>query len=74
MINDFGRVHLAKIINNDSLNASDECIDKVKSIVNNFESNAGLIAKIVLRSGKDVNDLGKYNDCKNDKFILFSFN
>ena len=64
IVNDFVNIHLVNAINNDSLNANEEWISKVKSIVNNFESNAGLISKIVLRSGKEVNSLGRYDDWK----------
>ena len=57
------------------LNASQQCVDRLRDIANNFQSNAMLIAQMVYNSGKDVNDLGKFVACTESpttRYVVFS--
>jgi len=59
------------------LYASDTCINRLQTIVNQFEENSMLIARMVYNSGKDVNDLGRYFSCRDTddtRYIVFSLN
>lgn len=39
-----------------------ECVQKLSQYVNNFETYQTEIAMLLLYSGRDINDLGRYRD------------
>ena len=53
------------------------CFSRLQSIFNNFETNSGILLRMVYNSGSDVNDLGKFTACRDSedtRYIVFSVN
>ncbi len=60
-------------ISDDDDKKSTECISLLQDITNNFLTYNKTIEKIFRNSGKDYNDLGRYEDCLKIKDTEFSY-
>ena len=52
-------------------NAGSECFDALQKYANRFEQHAFEIALMTLYSGRDLNDLGRFDDCNALEFTRY---
>lgn len=44
------------------LKQQDVCTNRLQEILNNFEQHSGILGRMVYFSGKDINDLGRFEE------------